>query len=111
MRASKAFRRFLDREQAASGIPSDKRIKVVVTQRATKPELFEKRSLVRPIFLFLLINMGFLALAFALENLRPRRQPPQEGSGPGTGEPERDGRDPLEIERELEPVGHPVRAA
>ena len=78
-RASKAFRNFLDREQAANGIPAEKRIKVVVTQKATSPELFEKRSIVRPIFLFLLINMGFLALAFALENLRPRARPtPQE---------------------------------
>ena len=78
-RASKAFRNFLDREQAANGIPAEKRIKVVVTQKATNPELFEKRSIVRPVFLFLLINMGFLALAFALENLRPRARPtPQE---------------------------------
>lgn len=74
-RASRAFRNFLDREQASNGIPPSKRIKVVVTQRATTPELFEKRSVVRPIFLFLLINMGFLALAFALENLRPRTRP------------------------------------
>ncbi|NUT55032.1 MAG: hypothetical protein HOQ03_03480, partial [Thermoleophilia bacterium] len=88
MRASRAFRQFLDREQASSGIPPEKRIKVVVTQKATTPELFEKRSMVRPIFLFLLINMGFLALAFALENLRPRQQPPQRGSGPDRGEGE-----------------------
>lgn len=79
IRASRAFRNFLDRQQAMSGIPSDERVKVVVTQKATIPELFEKRSLVRPIFFFLLINMGFLAFAFALENLRPRaRSAPQE---------------------------------
>jgi len=79
MRASKAFRRFLDREQAMSGIPTEKRIKVTVTQKATVPILFEKRSVVRPIFLFLLINMGFLALAFALHNLQPRgRNAPEE---------------------------------
>ena len=71
-RASKAFREYLDRQQASNGIPPEERIKVTVTQKATNPELFEKRSYVRPIFLFLLINMGFLALAFALENLRPR---------------------------------------
>jgi hypothetical protein len=71
-RASKAFRQYLDRQQASNGIPRDERIQVMVTQKATNPELFEKRSYVRPIFLFLLLNMGFLALAFALENLRPR---------------------------------------
>jgi len=81
-RASKAFRKFLDREQAANGIPAEKRIKVVVTQRATNPELFEKRSIVRPVFLFLLINIGFLAFAFALENLRPRAQPTPQEVGP-----------------------------
>jgi hypothetical protein len=77
-RASKAFRNFLDSEQASNGIPANERVKVVVTQQATNPELFEKRSIVRPVFLFLLINIGFLALAFALENLRPRRSAPQE---------------------------------
>jgi hypothetical protein len=71
-RASKAFRGFLDRQQASNGIPRSERVQVVVTQSATTPELFESRSFVRPIFFFLLINMGFLALAFALENLRPR---------------------------------------
>jgi hypothetical protein len=88
VRASKAFREFLDHEQANSGIPSSKRIKVVVTQKATTPELFKKRSVVRPIFLFLLINMGFVALAFALHNLQPRAriapeeslEPPEAGS-------------------------------
>ncbi|MBE2320233.1 hypothetical protein DVA67_029975 [Solirubrobacter sp. CPCC 204708] len=87
MRSSKAFREFLDRQQAASNIPKDKRVEVVVTQKATNPELFEKRSMVRPIFLFLLINIGFLALAFALENLRPRSKrkgppAPRQGDAP-----------------------------
>ena len=98
IRASKAFREFLDREQAASGIPESKRVKVVVTQKATNPELFEKRSLVRPIFLFLLINMGFLALAFALHNLQPRgRNAPAESLVPEDVGP---------VEQQ-----HPVRAA
>jgi hypothetical protein len=88
-RASKAFRRFLDREQALNGIPSEKRIKVVVTQRATNPELFQKRSIVRPVFLFLLINIGFLALSFALENLRPRVQPTPQEVGPVEERPAR----------------------
>jgi hypothetical protein len=74
-RSSKAFRQYLDKQQAANGIPPNERIQVVVTQKATTPELFEGRSYVRPIFFFLLINMGFLALAFALENLRPRAIP------------------------------------
>jgi hypothetical protein len=88
-RASKAFRQFLDRQQAQNGIAPEERIKVVVTQRATTPELFEKRSYVRPIFLFLLINMGFLALAFALENLRPRALPTPQEVGPVEERPAR----------------------
>lgn len=97
-RASKAFREYLDRQQAISGIPASKRIKVVVTQRATTPELFRKRSVVRPIFLFLLINMGFLALAFALQNLKPARaRPAPEGS--------------LEPQDAAPGERHPVRAA
>jgi hypothetical protein len=89
-RASKAFRNFLDKQQASNGIPASERIQVVVTQKATTPELFEARSYVRPIFLFLLINMGFLALAFALENLRPRAVP---------------------APQQVEPVERPARAA
>jgi hypothetical protein len=76
-RASNAFIDYLNKQQAAAGIAVDKRVDVLVTQKATPPELFQKRSMVRPIFLFLLISMGFLALAFALENLRPRARPAQ----------------------------------
>jgi hypothetical protein len=74
-RASRAFIKYLDAQQAASGTAPDKRVEVIITQKATTPELFEKRSFVRPMFIFLLMNMVFLALAFALENLRPRAQP------------------------------------
>ena len=110
VRASRAFRQFLDRQQAESGIPPEKRIKVVVTQRATAPILFEKRSIVRPIFLFLLINMGFLAIAFALENLKPRSAPPKaEDVGPYDPELDEDGT--LRSELDVESLGHPVRAA
>jgi hypothetical protein len=70
-RASKAFIHYLDKQQAASGIPESKRVEVVVTQTASAPELFAKRSIVRPVMLFLLISMVFLAIAFGLENLRP----------------------------------------
>ena len=75
-RASKAFIGYMEREQKANKISDDKRVEVVVTKAATTPEIFEKRSFVRPIMLFLLISLCFLALAFGLENLRPR--PPRE---------------------------------
>ena len=71
-RASTAFINYMEREQRANRISDDKRVDVVVTKAATTPEIFAKRSYVRPIILFLLISMFFLALAFGLENLRPK---------------------------------------
>jgi hypothetical protein len=77
-RASKAFIDYIEKEQRRNDISSEKRVEVVVTKEATTPEIFEKRSFVRPIMMFLLISMVFLALAFALENLRSR-PPAKEG--------------------------------
>jgi hypothetical protein len=71
-RSSKAFIAYLDEQQASSGIPESKRVEVVITQTATAPTVFLKRSFVRPVVLFLLVSMIFLALAFGFENLRPR---------------------------------------
>ena len=75
--ATAAFRQYLGTKQAEARIPDDKRVEVVVTNRATTAELFEPRSIVRPIFLFLLVLMSTIALVFVLENLRPsgRRAP------------------------------------
>lgn len=77
-RATKAFQDFIAREQVRNGIPADKRVEVVVTQQAIPAELFEARSPARPVFLFLLVLMLFVALSFALENLRPRVRPAAE---------------------------------
>jgi len=74
-RASNVFRDYLAAQQRANGIPQDKRVEVTVTRKASGAELFAPRSLVRPIFLFMLITMVFVALAFVLENLRPNVQP------------------------------------
>lgn len=74
-RATDEFQKYLLTEQNANRIAQDKRVEVTVTQRASLAEIFAKRSMVRPIMMFLLISMGFLALAFAIENLRrPRRE-------------------------------------
>jgi hypothetical protein len=71
-RASLVFRRYLRKLQNESRIVPDKRVVVSVTQKAGATVLFDKRSTVRPIMLFLLVMLAFLALAFTLENLRPR---------------------------------------
>jgi hypothetical protein len=77
-RASAAFIEYLEKVQDENDIAANKRVEVEVTSSATAPEIFEKRSIVRPMFLFLLITTGFIALTFALENLRPRREPEPE---------------------------------
>lgn len=77
-RATSAFRDFIASEQVRNNIPAEKRVEVVVTQQAIPAELFEARSPARPVFLFLLILMLFVALSFALENMRPRVRPTAE---------------------------------
>ena len=70
-RASDVFRQFLEREQVANRIPQEKRVELSINSRATPAELVSGRSFVRPIFVFLLVTGVFIAIAFALENLRP----------------------------------------
>jgi len=69
--AADEFRRYLASEQVQARISEDRRVSVVVTSRAIPAEIVEPRSLVRPIFLFLLAVMATIGLAFMLENLRP----------------------------------------
>jgi hypothetical protein len=69
--ATAAFRSYLGTSQREARIPAAKRVEVVVTRQAIPAELFEGRSVVRPIFLLLLLLMASIAVAFALENLRP----------------------------------------
>jgi hypothetical protein len=76
-RASAAVMDYLERQQSASDIDEGKRVEVTVTQEAEKAAVYQGRSFVRPIFLFMLVSLVFVALAFGLENLRPRRQPPR----------------------------------
>lgn len=76
-RAVKAFQAHLEEQQNESGIEPNRRVELVVSAQASEAELFASRSLVKPVFLFLVIMSVFVAVAFALENLRPaRRSPP-----------------------------------
>ncbi len=74
-RATAAFSRFIEGEQSRNAIPADKRVEVVVTQEAAGAQVHQGRSPARPVFLFLLVFMFFVALSFVLENLRPRPRP------------------------------------
>jgi hypothetical protein len=89
-RSSQAFQRYLAAEQEASEIPLARRVRADVIQQATPPFVWEARSYVKPVLLFLVTNMVFLAIAFGLENLRPRA---------------------TSSEGELRPVEPPARAA
>jgi hypothetical protein len=72
-RAVDAFQRYLERQQSQSNITADRRIELVVSARASTAAVFAARSLVKPIFLFVVILSVFVAIAFALDNLRPAR--------------------------------------
>lgn len=74
-RATDAFRKFLSDQQAANQIPASQRVVVSVVQRHEKPKLLQGRSRTVPIVVFLAIMILFGALAFVLENLRPRVRP------------------------------------
>ena len=67
--AAEEFQRYLASEQVQARISKDRRVSVVVTSRAIPAEIVEPRSIVKPIFLFLLAMMAAVGLAFMLENL------------------------------------------
>lgn len=70
-RVSKAFQTYLAAEQEGSGIPKPNRVLVPVVQQPDKPILFSGPSVTRPFFIFMLIFMAAVGLAFVLENTRP----------------------------------------
>jgi hypothetical protein len=72
VRAVEVFRRYLAREQAANKIEPDKRIVLSVLTRASDPVLVAGPPITRPLVVFLAVMSAVLALAFILENLRPR---------------------------------------
>ena len=71
-RAAAAFRTYIAREQAANEIPPQKRVAVTILNRTQAPVLLEGRSTTLPMVTFTGVLVLFVALAFILENLRPR---------------------------------------
>jgi hypothetical protein len=74
IRATDAFRTFLEDEQARHKIADDQRVLVTVVRRADKPELLAGRSMTLPIVVFMGVMILVSGLAFVLENMRPRRK-------------------------------------
>jgi hypothetical protein len=75
LRATDAFRLFLESQQARNRIPSQNRVLVTVLQRADKPRLLKGRSKTLPLVVFVTVMIAIVGLAFLLENLRPRVTP------------------------------------
>lgn len=81
-RAVDVFRRYLAREQAANKIEPDNRVVLQVLTRGSDPVLVAGPPITRPLVVFLAVMSVVLALAFILENLRPRvRSVPRRDEG------------------------------
>jgi hypothetical protein len=70
-RAAEALRRYVEARQVAAGIPRADRVIVQQLERPGNLWLKEPRKKTIPIVVFLTVMIGTVALAFALENLRP----------------------------------------
>jgi hypothetical protein len=79
----KAFLRVLWRRQASAGIPQYQRVVVEIVRQPQPAVLLEGRKLTRPIVIFLAVMIAVFALAFVLENMRPRVRPADGGQKHG----------------------------
>jgi hypothetical protein len=71
--ATDAFRSFIANEQQTNAIPPERRVRLEVVGSAKSAKVTSGRSLVKPVFVLIAGLAATFALAFALENLRPRR--------------------------------------
>ena len=71
-RGTKAFRAFLAARQEAADIRPRRRVHVDVIWEARSAELLGGRGKTLPVVVFLTVMMAVIALAFVLENVRPR---------------------------------------
>jgi hypothetical protein len=83
-----AFQYFLRRDQIAANAPAAERIVLQVTTPANQAVLAQGRRLTVPIVLFLAVMAATLALAYILENLRPRAEVVPVSLTPGPKRPE-----------------------
>jgi hypothetical protein len=88
-RATRAFRAYLAREQQRNGISAEDRVVVVVVKAANKAKLVKGRSFTPPVVVFLTTLIACFALAFILENLRPRVRAPAADRASPTEQPGR----------------------
>jgi hypothetical protein len=75
IRATEAFRVFLEQQQTRNQIPAQNRVLVTIVEQARKPELLKGRSKTLPLVVFVTVIMSVVGLALLLENMRPRVRP------------------------------------
>jgi hypothetical protein len=74
-RAAHALRTYIEAEQTQNDIPRSERVVLTSVNKAGNTTLFQARRKTVPIVAFLTVMLAAIALAFVLENLRPRMQP------------------------------------
>lgn len=75
IRATQAFRSFLETLQARNRIPAQNRVLLTVLTKADQPRLVKGRSKTLPLIVFITVITAVMGLAFLLENVRPRVRP------------------------------------
>lgn len=75
MAGRRAFLEYVAQQQASAAIPDRQRIDVQVVQNASSPTLIQPRKKTLPIVILLAVLSATVALAFVLENVRPRVRP------------------------------------
>jgi len=71
-RAGRALRTYVDREQKLTNTEPKNRIQLAVLNSGYEPELLVPRKKTGPMVVLLVVMFATIALAFMLENLRPR---------------------------------------
>lgn len=79
----KAFLNVLSRRQTSAGIPEHQRVRVEIVRQPQPAVLLAGRKMTRPIVIFMAVMIAVFALAFVLENLRPRVRPVDGGRASG----------------------------
>ncbi|HEY1369617.1 MAG TPA: hypothetical protein VGF23_21000 [Gaiellaceae bacterium] len=83
LRTASAFQGYIREEQNANKVPDSDRIIVPAVALPSKASVFQPRSKTMAIVIFLAVMFGVVALAFLLENTRPRvrilREPAEHG--------------------------------
>ena len=77
-RAAAALRDFIAAQQRSNRIPAAERVVLASVNKAGDTRLFKARRKTVPIVVLLTVMFAVVALAFLLENLRPRMRPPSE---------------------------------